>query len=172
MSDFALAIVAYWLLKSVQNEVSLREETKKDMKKIEQSKFKRLLGVWKTSGNDSSDDESLELRGIDSYELILDSNYILHKAAVEIGGEGSETFEVIKLGNSYEEAEMYYFNNKGEDGKMMGSVRNNTFKIEGKDLKFNGTIAEDDTTIIGKWYRLTENKKWVTFIDLRLEKIK
>jgi hypothetical protein len=144
----------------------------KEMKKIDKSNFNRLIGVWKTTGDIKSDHKNLKLIGIDSYELILDGNYILHKADVQMGNERSETLEIIQLDNSVEKAKMHYFNAKGEDGMMTSSIINNEFKIEGKGLMFNGTINGNNTKIIGKWRVETENDKWTDFIDLTLEKQK
>lgn len=140
------------------------------MKKIENSNFKRLVGIWKTTGEIKSGQENLKLIGIDSYELILGGNFILHKADVKMGNDRSETFEIIGLDNSSDKAKMQYFNTKGEDGIMWGSIINNEFKIEGNGLKFNGTVNEENTKISGKWYIQTENKEWIDFIDLNLEK--
>jgi hypothetical protein len=96
--------------------LSNRREFKNEMEKIDKSNFKRLIGVWKTTGNIKSGQDNLKLIGIDSYELILDGNYILHKADVQMGNERSETLEIIQLDNSLEKAKMRYFNSKGEDG--------------------------------------------------------
>ncbi|HMR84537.1 MAG TPA: hypothetical protein PKE30_15445, partial [Niabella sp.] len=91
------------------------------MNKIENSNFKRLIGVWKTTGDIKSGQDNLKLAGIDKYELILDGNYILHKADVKMGNDKSETLEIIKLDNSFDKAIMQYFNTKGEDGIMRSS---------------------------------------------------
>lgn len=140
------------------------------MKNIENSNFIRLVGVWKTTGNIKSGQDNLKLIGIDSYELILNGNYILHKADVKMGNDRSETLEIIKLDNSFDTAIMQYFNTKGEDGKMLSTMKNNEFKIEGNGLKFNGTIDEENTKISGKWYTKADNEEWTDFIDLNLEK--
>ncbi len=140
------------------------------MNRINNSRFSRLLGVWKTTGNLKSGGNILELTGIDSYELVLEGNYILHKADVKIGNDRRETFEMIKLSDSPHQARMYYFNSKGEEGVMTASIVNNEFGIKGSHLKFGGVINEENTTIIGKWYTLTENKEWEEFIDLTLKK--
>lgn len=140
------------------------------MNKIENSNFKRLVGVWKTTGDIKSGQDNLKLIGIDSYELILGGNYILHKADVKMGNDRSETLEIIKLDNSLDNAKMQYFNTKGEDGIMISSIINSEFKIEGTGLKFIGVINEENTKISGKWYIQTKNEEWADFIDLNLEK--
>lgn len=140
------------------------------MNNMENSNFNRLIGVWKTSGKFKAGQENLTLSGIDSYELILEGNFILHKADVKIGNERSETLEIIKSDNSSDRAIMQYFNTKGEEGRMQSSIINNEFKIDGNGLRFTGTINEENTEITGKWYIQAENEKWTDFIDLRLEK--
>jgi hypothetical protein len=140
------------------------------MKNIENSNFIRLVGLWKTTGNIKSGQGNVKLIGTDSYELILNGNYILHKADVKMGNDRSETLEIIKLDNSFEKSIMQYFNTKGEDGIMCSSIINNEFKIEGNGLKFNGIINEENTKISGKWYIQIENEEWKDFIDLNLER--
>jgi hypothetical protein len=142
------------------------------MDKIENSNFKRLVGIWKTSGNIKSGHENLALNGIDSYELILDGNYILHKANVKMGNDTSETFEIFKLENSVDKARTQYFDSKGEDGIMTTSLLKNEFNIEGENLKFKGNINDQSTLITGNWYTQAENGDWNDFIELKLEKQK
>lgn len=140
------------------------------MKNITQSNFMKLVGVWKTTGDIKSGQHHIKLNGVDSYELILNGNYILHKADVKMGDVRSETLEIIKLGNSPEHAIFQYFNTQGEDGIMKSSIIGNEFEIEGEGLKFSGSFNSENTKIIGKWYIQTENEEWTDFIDLKLEK--
>lgn len=140
------------------------------MNKTATGSFRRLLGVWKTSGQILSGDSTLSLTGTDSYELILGGNYILHKAAVVMGDEMSETFEIIGLDSSSEKAEMNYFNNRGESGTMSGQIKGDDFLIEGDRLKFAGKINEANTAVVGKWFQQSEDNSWNEFIDLKLER--
>ena len=140
------------------------------MTKIKTSNFKRLIGIWKTEGTVYSHKDNLKLVGIDSYEFILDGNYILHKADVKMGNEKSETFEIITLGSSIKKANMQYYNSKGESGIMTSSLTENIFKIKGYKIKFEGTIDEENTKLIGKWSLKADNEKWTIFINLKLTK--
>ncbi len=142
------------------------------MKKITASNFSRLIGIWKTTGEVKSDQGNQPLTGTDSYEWMLDGHYILHKAAVMMGDEKSETLEIIQLDNFPDKAKMQYFNNKGEEGVMISSLIVNEFRIEGEGLKFEGTISEDNTKIKGKWSMQAKDGTWNAFIDLKLEKEK
>jgi hypothetical protein len=139
------------------------------MNKIETSSFSRLIGIWVTKGTILADDA--ELIGIDTYEYVLNGNYILHKADVKMGNERSQTFEIISLGNYPTRAKMQYYNSKGQSGSMTGYLTRNIFKIRSSDMRFEGKFNEESTELIGKWF-LKENDKWTNFIDLKLKKQK
>ena len=140
------------------------------MVKIDASIFKRLIGVWKTEGNIRKGKDILKLDGIDSYEFILDGNFILHKADVMMGNERSETLEIIGLDQSTVSAKMQYYNAKGDTGVMTCSLVDSDFNITGDQLKFEGTIGDKNENIIGKWYVQSENGEWAEFIDISLTK--
>ena len=140
------------------------------MTKIETSNFKRLIGVWKTEGSITTEKGTLKLLGTDSYDLILEGNYILHKAEVKMGNEENETFEIISLEKSPNKAKMQYFNSKGESGLMISTLLKNNFMINGDKIKFEGSIDDKNTKIVGKWYLQSENNEWTIFIDLTLER--
>lgn len=140
------------------------------MAKIGTSSFKRLIGFWKTEGTILNAKENSTLVGTDSYEFILDGNFILHKADVKMGSEKSETFELISVGNSNERGMMHYYNSKAEQGEMICSFTKNNFNIEGDKLKFNGTINDENTTLFGMWQLQSEDGEWADFIELKLSK--
>jgi hypothetical protein len=141
-----------------------------NMKKIEASDFKRLIGIWKTEGKVFSGKDKLKLAGTDSYEFILDGNFILHKAAVKMGKEKNETFEIIALDGSVEKGKMDYYNSKAATGVMTCSLIENDFKIKGDKIKFVGTINDESTKLSGKWSKKEDSGKWNGFIELELTK--
>lgn len=141
------------------------------MKKIEASNFKRLIGTWKTSGLVITQEKTVDLNGVDTYALILDGNFIRHKADVMMGMEKSETFEMISLGHSDDDAKMQYFNSRGESGVMTSQMKNDSFQINGNGIKFQGLINEENSEIIGNRSIQSENKEWIEFIELKLEKL-
>lgn len=138
--------------------------------KIESSNFRRLIGTWTTGGKIYSEENSVTLTGTDSYEFILNGNCILHKAKVNMGDEEVETYELILLDTSLEKIAMHYYNSKGETGAMKGSLTGNEFKIENEALKFEGHLNEENSELIGKWYRIADDLRWTEFIDLKLTK--
>lgn len=140
------------------------------MIKIDTSNFSRLIGVWKTTGQISTKSQPLDLSGTDSYELILDGHYILHKADVMMGNDKSETFEMISLTSIPDHAQMQYFNSKGENGIMIGEISDNDFRIKGDGIKFDGVVNDKNSEIVGNWFLQEEDGSWTKFIDLKLEK--
>jgi len=140
------------------------------MENTQKSNFARLIGLWKTTGIIKSEHEDLNLVGVDSYEWMLNGQYILHKADVKMGNEKSETFEIIKMDVTTKLATMYYFNSNGEDGTMSSKISNGIFEINGDGLKFHGSIDTENTSIVGKWYSKNDKDEWVEFIELNLEK--
>lgn len=66
------------------------------IKKIKNSHFNKFLGKWKTEGRILKTDRNPEtkIKGTDSYELILDDRFILHKANVLMGKQRSRTYEM------------------------------------------------------------------------------
>ncbi len=140
------------------------------MTKIASSPFKRLVGTWKTSGKMRSDQNTTTFKGTDSYEIILNGHYILHKADVLMGDEPSETFEMIEISGDSEKAQMTYFNSKGETGAMTSQIKGNDFLINGDGIKFVGKINDANTEVVGNWFLQSEDKTWNEYIELILEK--
>jgi len=134
----------------------------------ETSNFKRLIGTWKTEGVVLAGNEKSALIGTDSYEFILDGNYILHKADVTMGNQKSQTFEIISFDNTPEKANMQYYNSKGESGVMTACMSADIFSINGDKIKFEGRIDDANTKVVGKWFVQGEGGQWTDFIDLTL----
>ncbi len=55
-------------------------------------------------------------------------------------------------------------------GKTTSSIIDNEFVIDGKGLKFKGSINESDTLVVGKWFSESEDGIWNEFIELKLQK--
>ena len=138
------------------------------MKTIGATPLSSLLGIWNTIGTVYTNTGELILHGTDSYEIVLDGNFILHRAHVMIGDEKSETIEIIGPYIVNGSTPMQYFNPKGESGKMRCEIADNVFSISGDGLKFNGLLSDDHCNITGKWYMEKEEGAWTEYIDLKL----
>ena len=142
------------------------------MSKIAPNNWKRLIGKWNTEGRilTNQNDSESKIIGTDSYEFILNGNFILHKADVLMGNVRSETLEIIALENPNEKVKMQYFNSEGENGIMFGFLNGNDFRIESKNLRFKGIISSDNTIINGTWQQLFEENMWYDFLEMKLSK--
>ena len=87
-----------------------------------------------------------------------------------MGKEKIETLEIIDFDHSHDKAKMQYFNSSGESGIMTGQINGNDFQINGDGLKFVGTINNESTEVLGKWFIKLENNGWKEFIELKLVK--
>lgn len=53
---------------------------------------------------------------------------------------------------------------------MTGFLNKNNFKIIGDKIKFEGTINDENSKLVGKWYLQANNNDWTAYIDLKLTK--
>lgn len=142
-------------------------------KRIENTEFRKLIGNWKTEGKILANQNSpeMEIIGTDTYELILNGFFILHKADVIMGNEKSETFELIGLDNKNDQATLEHYNNHGSSGKMNGNLINNELTINGEFLRFKGNLNESENQLVGTWKKMDNRKVWTTFLEMKLTKI-
>lgn len=141
---------------------------------IENSEFQKLIGEWKTEGRilAKGNEPEVHISGTDSYELILDGYYILHKADVLMGEVRGQTYELIGLDEAGEKAKFEYYNNPGVSGKMVGMLKNNRLNIEGDGLRFDGRLNDDGSQLAGTWQELRNQEgQWLDFMEIRLSKM-
>lgn len=112
----------------------------------------------------------MKITGTDTYELILDGFFILHKADVLMGNERSQTIEIIGFDATNNQAILDHYNNQGFSGKMTGTVKRNELKIAGKELRFQGRLNEGGNQINGTWERLDNRQEWKSFLRIKLTK--
>ena len=140
--------------------------------RIENTEFKKLIGKWKTEGRILATDNNPEMKivGTDTYELILGGFFILHKADVMMGNEKSQTFEIIGLDETDNQATLEHYNNQGSSGKMTGTLKSNELKINGKALRFRGQLNNNENQIDGRWEKLDYQNEWEIFLEMKLTK--
>lgn len=140
--------------------------------RIDNTEFTKLLGQWKTEGTILRDlhKPAQKFSGTDTYELILDGFYILHRADVLMGDVRSETVELIGFDESTQQAYFEYYNNYGVSGKMTGHLEDNELEIIGDDLRFDGWLSKNYDTLTGVWDRFEDNN-WIRFLEIKLTKI-
>jgi hypothetical protein len=144
-----------------------------EVDRIENTHFKKLIGKWRTEGRILESDKNPErkITGTDTYHFILGGFFILHKADVLMGNVKSETYEVIGLDKSNDQATLQHYNNQGSSGKMTGTLKNGELRINGDGLRFKGLFNDNDKKIEGTWEKLADEKNWVEFLKMNFTKI-
>jgi hypothetical protein len=139
-------------------------------KKIEYSYFKKFIGKWNTEGRllNSNENEEVKIKGTDTYELILDGFFILHKADVLIGKQRSRTHEIIGVGTRNNFL-MQHFNNNGTSGSMTATRKYGTWSYNGNGLRFRGKFSKKGNEFSGVWEQRSRSK-WTDFIEIKLSK--
>ncbi len=138
--------------------------------KIQESNFKKLIGKWITEGRILKTDSSPEIsiKGSDSYEIILDGFFMLHKADVYIGSERNITHEYMAIDHFGGRAVLWHFNNQGSAGSMNATLNGGDLSIKGDSLRFDGQFSHDDNQLRGTWEKLNVQKKWEAFLVIKL----
>jgi hypothetical protein len=113
----------------------------------------------------------MDIIGTDTYELILDGFFLLHKADVIMGKEKSNTLEMIWLNQPDCHVSLQHYNNAGSFGLMSGRLKQREWKITGDELRFDGKFNENCDQLSGLWQKLDSQKKWVNFIEIELRRI-
>lgn len=142
-------------------------------KRIDQSAFKIFIGNWKTEGEilKTGENSEMAISGVDTYEAVLDGFFILHKADVLLGSAKSQTLELMWLEESDEGVTLQHYNNSGDSGVMHGTLKNGVWKIDGKELRFEGQFNKAFNELTGQWQRFTPEQKWVNFMKIKLNKM-
>lgn len=132
-----------------------------------------LIGTWHTQGEIEGDENAAatSLAGTDSYEWILNKNFILHKVDVKIGDEKTEAFEVIGLADNEENKYNFRsFDNQGVYTEMEAELdENGALLIVGDKMRAKLTI-KDENNLTAHWEKSEDNKEWVSWMDLKLSK--
>lgn len=138
-------------------------------KKIVHSHFKKFIGKWNTAGRLlNTKGKEVKIKGTDTYELILDGFFILHKANVFMGKQRSRTYEIIGMGTD-NNFMMQHFNNSGTSGLMTATLKNGIWNYAGSELRFKGKFSRKGNEFSGVWKQRSRNK-WIDFIEIKLSK--
>ena len=141
--------------------------------KAEISPLLFLIGKWKTEGRIISKEGDTEgkIIGNDSYELILEGHYILHKVDVTMNNEKVEAIEIIgDFDVNSKKYKMRSFDNQGKYSEMEGEMdKQGIFHIYGDKMRSTLSII-DSNTLIAHWEMSEDNVNWRPWMELKLSK--
>lgn len=139
---------------------------------IGHAQLNKFVGSWHTTGKIPATETQPEIQvaGTDTYEWLPGNFFLLHKAAVLIGNDTSETFEIIGADNTTNVVTMRYYNNKGETGSMTATCVHEVWTFSDDTLRFTGGFKNQDQEFSGIWEQLGDDGTWRLFMEIKLIK--
>jgi hypothetical protein len=131
----------------------------------------KFVGKWDTTGRVLSTDKTpeVEITGTDTYEWLPGEFFLLHEADVHMGTERNQTLEVIGFSQRPGEYTMQYYDSKGDSGKMIASVQNDSWTFY--NLRFTGGFKTDNHEFSGVWEQSENGRTWNKLMEIRLVKV-
>ena len=128
-----------------------------------------LIGDWITHGLIKGENRGEEkVSGTDSYEWILDQNFILHEVDVTINNQLVQVFEII--GKNKTGFDLRSFDNEGGFSEMSGRLDDKkVLHITGDKMRAVLSII-DPNTLKAHWEKSPDNKTWEPWMDIILER--
>ena len=132
-----------------------------------------LVGSWQTEGRVLADGESAATRftGTDTYEWVLNGQFILHKVDVTMGEAKIEVIELIgeydKIGKS---VKMHSFDNQG-NYVLMHATHDESARLRITGDKMRAIlVAVNNNELKASWEKSADNKTWLPWMELKLTK--
>jgi len=135
--------------------------------------LKFLIGTWKTIGEMKEvDNTTTPFEGADSYEWILEGQFILHKVDVSMNNEKVEAIEIIGgLDVKTKRYKMRSFDNQGVYTEMEAYIDDaGVLHIVGDKMRAK-LVAGDGNNMVAHWDRSEDNQSWESWMDVRFSKI-
>lgn len=131
-----------------------------------------LIGKWTTKGTVvNSDEPDIDFSGTDTYEWILDNQYILHTVNVIMNNEKVEVLELI--GNYDPDKQVYKlrsFDNTGDFNKMKAYFdESGLLHITGDNMRAQLSV-NDANSMKAIWEKQDDNNAWIPWMHLELVK--
>ena len=132
-----------------------------------------LIGKWNTKGEIKEDGKmpATKIKGVDSYEWILNGCFILHKVDVVMGDIRTEAIELIgEYDNTNKSYKMRSFDNQGNFLTMEAHLDESGFlHILGDTMRSKLSMG-DSNNMSAHWEKLDDSKNWQPWMDLRFSK--
>ena len=143
-----------------------------ESKEVAYSHLDKFAGKWNTKGLilPTSNSAGIEVSGTDTYEWLPGNFFLLHKVDVKIGSDIVQTHEIIGFDEPNSNFTMQHYDNKGNSGLMTATLMDDLWIFKGETLLFKGGFSENDTVFSGVWEQLNNEKIWVPYMNIRLER--
>ena len=132
-----------------------------------------LIGKWNTKGEIKEDGKmpATKIKGVDSYEWILNGCFILHKVDVVMGDNRTEAIELIcEYENTNKTYKMRSFDNQGNFMTMEAHLdESGALHILGDTMRSKLSM-DNSNNMSAHWEKLDDSKNWQPWMDLRFSK--
>ena len=134
--------------------------------------FRALIGTWDTTGTHPGIPDTI-LHGRTSFEWLEGGAFLLMRSEIDEPGVPSG-IAVFGSDNSTGEFFMLYFDERGVSRKYEVSLHENLWKWwryePGFSQRYEGMIADDGNTIIGKGELSRDGSTWEKDLDLTYQR--
>ena len=147
--------------------------TKTTKPSVEHRALGILAGNWSTHGTlrAANNVEASEMRAIDRYQWLPGGFFMLHKVDALIGGEASQSIEVI----GYDAEQGCYvsrsYDDRGTSDGFTAGLENSAWAIDGSKVRFRGAFEAGGTVLAGTWEQLRDGNQWQPWMDIELRKV-
>jgi hypothetical protein len=130
-----------------------------------------IVGTWSSSGKMLAGEDSIEIKGTDTYEWLPGKQFMIHKAAVKMGDDKVDIIEII---GEYDEAKracaMHAFQNDGSHGIMWASINEDgSLLFAGDVIRATLTVDPKGEVMDAKWERL-DSTQWTYWMEMHFTK--
>ena len=111
------------------------------------------------------------MRAIDRYQWLPGGFFMLHTVDALIGGEASQSIEVI----GYDAEQGCYvsrsYDDRGASDRFTARLENRAWAIDGLKVRFRGAFEARGTVLAGIWEQLRDGNQWQPWMDIELRKV-
>jgi Protein of unknown function (DUF1579) len=132
-----------------------------------------FVGKWNTEGEThaSVDAPAVKVSFVDTYEWMSGKFFLVHRANGHISNEELNTIEFIGYDPSSQMYTCHSFDSRGSTDSFRATLRDRTWTIEGKSLRFTGLFNRIGNTLTGQWEQSSDGLNWLPWMDVKLTKI-
>ena len=132
-----------------------------------------FAGKWITQGTIRATDDAApsEMRAIDRYEWLPGGFFMLHKADALIGGNVSQSIEVI----GYDAKQACYvtrsYDDQGKSDGFTARLNGRAWSVDGEKVRFRGAFDVGGSFLAGTWEQRSGRGRWSPWMDIELRKV-
>jgi hypothetical protein len=129
-----------------------------------------FIGNWKTTGTVYNEDGTITLfEGSDIYEWLPNSQFVLHKVDVMMGGEQNLTTEILGVdrdGTFF----IHAYEMNGGFSKMTATAKDGEWLFTNEEMRFTGRFSNEGNILTGTWEKKAIDDTWQKWMDVTLKK--